>query len=368
MLKVINVISDSNIGGAGRMLLVFLRNYDRDNIDMKVLLPTGAALIPEIESLGVRCITDGGLREKSFDRAAVKRLKKIFRQEKPDIVHTHASMSARIAAKAAGSRIVYTRHSVFPNSAFKTRFPVKQLYGAVNDYYADAVIAVSPAASDLLAEAGQSPKKIKVIYNGVDPLARPGAPERAAARAEYGLGAECFLCGIFARLTPVKGHDYVLEAASSLKNETAIKFVIAGTGEIEEHLKKTADGMGLKNVVFTGFLSGVETLMGACDLQINASYGTEATSLSLLEGMSMGIPAVASSFGGNPYVISHGENGLIFPEKDAGALAGAIMSVYGDRGLYERLSENSLRIFKEKFTASKMTENIERLYYSIASS
>jgi len=362
MLKVLNVISDLNIGGAGRMLLVFLRNYDRSRMEVTVLLPKDALLIEEIEKLGVRYLTAEGL-DRSFNRSAVHGIRKILAEEKPDIVHTHASMSARIAARRQGCRVVYTRHSVFANPPAKTRFPQKQIFGAINNYFADMAIAVSPAAKDLLIEAGQSPKKVEVIFNGVDALEKPGEVERASVREAYGIGQNDFVCGIFARLTPVKGHEYVLKAAEMLKDETDIKLVIAGTGEIEEELRKM--GQDLKNVIFTGFLSDVERLMGACDLQLNASYGTEATSLALLEGMSMGIPAVASSFGGNPYVILDGENGIVFPEKNAGELARAIKTLYSDKELYAKMSENSVKIFNEKFTAEEMTRNIEKLYYSL---
>ena len=365
MIKAINVISDSNIGGAGRMLLTFMRNYDRKRIDMTVLLPSGAMLIPELESLGIRCITDPGLSEKSYDASATKRLKRLFKDEKPDIVHTHASMSARIAAKSIGCKIVYSRHSVFPNSALKTHFPLKQVFGFINNHYADAVIAVSPAAAELLIEAGQDPQKVSVIYNGVDPLRKPDEEQRKSIRSEYNLGESDFVCGIFARLTPVKGHEYILQAASHLKHESNIKFVIAGTGEIENELIKQANEMDLRNVVFSGFLSDVEGLMSACDLQLNASYGTEATSLALLEGMSIGIPAIASSFGGNPYVISHGENGFIVPERDAKALSDAISDVYRDNELYSVLSGNAVMIFNDKFTAAKMTSDIETLYFEL---
>ena len=367
MIKAINVISDSNIGGAGRMLLAFMRNYDRKSFDMAVLLPSGAMLIPELESLGIRCITDPGLGEKSYDASATKRLKKLFKYEKPDIVHTHASMSARIAAKSTGCRIVYSRHSIFPNSSLKTHFPLKQIFGSINNYYADAVIAVSPAAAELLIEAGQNPRKVSVIYNGVDSLHKPDVQQHKNVRSKYDLGEDDFVCGIFARLTPIKGHEYILQAAANLKHESKIKFVVAGTGEIENELIEQAGKMGLHNVVFTGFLSDVEELMSVCDLQLNASYGTEATSLSLLEGMSIGIPAVASSFGGNPYVISHGENGFIFQQRDANALSDAIMAIYYDKELYANMSNNAIRIYNEMFTAAKMTLEIETLYYSLIS-
>ena len=365
MIKVINVISDSNIGGAGRMLLTFLKNYDRNRINMTVLLPAGSMLIEEIDKLGVRVLTAEGL-DTSLNISAVKGLRNLLKSEKPDVVHTHASMSARIAARFTGGiKIVYTRHSVFPNSPKKTKFPAKQMYGAFNNYFADAAIAVSPAAADLIIEAGQSPKKVKVIYNGVDELLKLNELEKSLVRSEYGLAENDFVCGIFARLTPVKGHEYVLKAAEMLKDKTDIKFVIAGTGEIEDQLLQDAQRMGLKNVVFTGFLSNVERLTGAIDLQLNASYGTEATSLALLEGMSIGIPAVVSSFGGNPYVIQDGENGIVFPERDAEAFTKAITELYTNKELYAKMSENSVRIFNEKFTSKEMTRNIEDLYYSL---
>lgn len=363
MLKVINVISDSNIGGAGRLLLTFLRGCDRTKIDMTVLLPENAALAGEVEKLGVRLLTDAGLAEKSFSAAAALRLRKLFRDEKPDVVHAHASMSARVAAKTAGCKTVYTRHSVFPNSALKTKFPLKQLIGAANNYFADAVIAVSPAAADIIVEAGQNPAKVKVIFNGVDPVPKPSAEEKAKIRAAHGVKENDFACGIFARLTPVKGHEYVVEAAKLLSGESGIKFVIAGTGEAEDDIKRRATG--LENIIFTGFVENVEKLISAMDLQLNASYGTEATSLALLEGMSAGVPAVVSSFGGNPYVITDGENGVIVPQKDGAAIADAILALYRDASLYARLSENAVEIFGRKFTAAEMVRNIENLYFSL---
>ena len=121
--------------------------------------------------------------------------------------------------------------------------------------------------------------------------------------------------------------------------------------------------MGLQNnVLFTGFIKDVDKLMSITDLQCNASYGTEATSLALLEGMSLGIPAVVSDFGGNPGVIKNGENGLIFPQKNAEAMADAIYKVYSDKEFYAKLSNGAKEIFNNTFTAVAMTQNIEKVY------
>ncbi|MFR6187280.1 MAG: glycosyltransferase [Lawsonibacter sp.] len=69
--------------------------------------------------------------------------------------------------------------------------------------------------------------------------------------------------------------------------------------------------------------SDVAALLNILDVQLNASYGTEATSLALLEGMSLGLPTIASDYGGNPWLVTDGENGLLFPSRDSQAMAKA---------------------------------------------
>ena len=65
-----------------------------------------------------------------------------------------------------------------------------------------------------------------------------------------------------------------------------------GTGSYENHLKEKVKNMNRQEqIIFTGFISDVDKLMSITDVQANASFGTEATSLALLEGMSLGIPA-----------------------------------------------------------------------------
>ena len=73
-------------------------------------------------------------------------------------------------------------------------------------------------------------------------------------------------------------------------------------------------------------------LLNVLDVQLNASWGTEATSMALLEGMSLGLPTVASDYGGNPWVVRDGETGLIFPRRDPAALAGAMERLMNSPG------------------------------------
>ena len=363
--KIIEVSSDTNIGGAGKCLIALLENFDYDKYEVKVILPPDSLLKPQIEALGIEVIEVNGIAEKSLDLGSIHRLRKVFKQEKPDLVHTHASMSARIAAKRAHAKVVYTRHSVFPQSKRLTTFPGKQINGYINNRYADGIIAVAEAAKDNLTETGVDEGRIRVILNGVKALSPVDADEKRANRLRFGVTDENDrVVSIVARLEDIKGHDYFIEAADMLlRNGLKAKFLIAGTGSYEEALKKKVRELGLDgDVLFTGFISDVDKLMSITDVQVNASYGTEATSLALLEGMSLGIPAVVSDFGGNPGVIKNNENGFVVPKLNSAAIAVGVKKLLEDDELYSRMSKRCHEIFDTTFTAAAMTRNTEALY------
>lgn len=362
MHKVIEVSSDTNIGGAGRCLLVILNEIDKSKFSVSALLPENSLLKPKIEELGVRVIEAGITPDKSLKFSDIVELIKLFRREKPDIVHTHASMSARIAAKICGIKTVYTRHSVFPPPARISKGIGKKINGFVNSIFADRIIAVADAAKDNLVKTGIPPGKVTVILNGVYPLDE--RCDRQALSERFDVGPDEKVISIVARLEDVKGHDYFIDAADMvLKRGFKAKFFIAGTGSNEGHLKEKVRSLNReKEIIFTGFLTDVDNLLRITDIQINASYGTEATSLALLEGMSLGVPAVVTDFGGNPGVIQDGENGIIVPQKNSEKLCIAIEMLLSDKKLYDKLSSGSKKIFFERFTAKKMTEQTEKIY------
>ena len=364
---VIEVSSDTNIGGAGKCLLTLLENFNYDIFEVKVVLPKNSLLKPHIDKMKIPVIEVDGIADKSLDFSAVKVLKKIFKQEKPDIVHTHASMSARIAAKRAGAKVVYTRHSVFPPSKKISRGRGKLINGMINNHYADSIIAVAEAAKENLTDTGVKEKKINVILNGVEGLAPVSSDEKRVIKERFGLPEGYKAVSIVARLEDIKGHDYFIEAADKLlRRGIKARFYIAGTGSYEAHLKEKVKKMNRQEqIIFTGFISDVDKLMSITDVQANASFGTEATSLALLEGMSLGVPAVVSDFGGNPGVIKNGENGFIVPKQNADALAEKLEILLTDEGLYEEMSEKSKKIFREIFTAKAMTNQTEQLYISL---
>lgn len=367
MIDVINISSDTNIGGAGRCILTFLKHYDRAKFNVSVVLPEGSRLEGPVRELNTPVIVAQGIADRSLSAGAISSLRHIIKEHRPHLVHTHGAMSGRVAAKMCKRGIVYTRHSVFPVRSKISKNPGKWLNGHINEFFSDSIIAVAQAAKDNLTEGGISPERVEVILNGVE-AQQPAPPQRLAElRDIYGIGSNDFVVGIMARLEEIKGHAYLLEAAAHLKNEgRSLKVIISGTGGVESSIRAQAEQMDLSDtVIFTGFIDNVPEILSLMDLQINASYATEATSLSLLEGMSLGLPAAVSDYGGNPGVIFPDINGLIFPSRDSAGLTDCIRTAMDDTSMLDRLRDGSRDVFKKKFTAERYTKDIEKVYDSV---
>ncbi len=367
MIKVLNIISDTNIGGAGRVLLNYMSRVDRENFDVSVAMPKGSLLKAPLEELGTTVYEVDGLADRSYHKDDVKELMTLIRRVEPDIVHTHGALSGRIAGRRCGRVVIYTRHSAFPVPAKLKYPPGRWVNKFINEYYSDHIIAVSPAAAENLTDAGISSKRITVMMNGVTPVTRKGEAECAALREQWGIAEDEFVLGILARIEPYKGHLHILEAMKALTDQgRKLRLLVAGIGDFEAELKEKTRELGLSDrVVYLGFQNDVSAVLSVLDLQLNASYGTETSSLSILEGLSMGLPAVVSTYGGNPWLIDDGEDGLLFENRNSANLAGCIARLMDEPDTLERMKQRAVEIFSQRFTADIFAQNIENVYYKV---
>lgn len=364
-LKILHVLTDTNIGGAGTLLLNYLHCFDREKYDISVCLPRGAELAPLVEAEGYRVIDLEHGHDRSFENAALREYTKLFRRERPDIVHTHSAFSAKLAAYLAGVKSrIYTRHCAFEMPKRLTSFPGRQINGLINNTLATQIVAVAAAARDNLTETGVSEKKITVIINGVMPMREATDDECRALRESLNISGGAFVCGIPARLESYKGHSYLIDTVAELKaSHPELVCIFMGRGSEEDALREKARCAGVEdNIRFAGFVRDLAPYYGIMDLNINCSWGTETSSLALSEGMSVGVPAVVTDFGGNPYMITDGVNGFVVPMKNSHAMAEAICRIIDDRELLRRLGEGALEQYRLKFTAQAMTRNLEKIY------
>lgn len=364
MIKVLNIISDTNIGGAGRCLVNYLKYADKSRFESSVILPKNSELTKQLRPLGVKITEIDGMADKSYSPKAMKELMRLIRLENPDIVHTHGSLTGRIAARKCGKKVLFTRHSAFPFPGYVRKTPAKYLYKFLYEHYSDKIIAVSRAGAEQLIDGGISESKIEVIMNGVEALQPISDDDRRAFRTAIGVTDEEFLMGVLARIEEYKGHKDMVDALKILKGRNkAVKLLVAGEGSYESELREYVKESGLENeVIFMGFVKDVAPALAAMDVQLNASYISETSSLSLIEGMSLGVPAIASDCSGNPYLIENGKNGLLFTPRDAKALADCVEQVMDSQTLKNRLSVQAREIFEERFTSEIFAGRIEEIY------
>ncbi len=364
-MRIVEAISDSNIGGAGRLLLERLRRaHDNIRNDTVVILPKGSALLPMIGELGVKAIEVDGCVDRSFDIGAVSKIGKILREEKPEVINCHGCLSARLAAAFCLIPVrIYTRHCVYKIPRYMKMIPIRQILGGVSLLISNGAVAVADAAAENLAEMGYARDRIRVIINGVGGLEKYGEERRREVRRKYGAEGY-FTVGICARLESCKDHECFLRAARILSRRSeSYRFMIVGTGSLEERLKELTRILGIEDrVIFCGFCHDVTDVFNCFDLNVNCSCGTETSSLALSEGMSIGLPAVASSYGGNPHMVKDGINGLIYPVGNFFELAERIEDIASDRELYRKLSSGARRRFESEFDSRIMTESTYAYY------
>lgn len=284
----------------------------------RVLLPSGSALAPLLRDKGICTIELNGVEDTSFSFSSFRFFYRYLKQNPCDVFISHASLSARAAARACGVPLLLAvKHCAICAPAFP------RLYRA----FTDSTVAVSENARALLLSAGIPEGEISVVENGVSPLLPPTPFERQEARCRLGISEKEIAVGLSGRLCRVKGHEtalYALKEALPVLPSLSLYFL--GEGEERARLSALAASLGIESRVhFLGFFEKTDTFYHALDAHISCSLDSETASLSLAEGMCAACATFASDIPGNRARV--GDGGLFFPPADSGALAALFLSL-----------------------------------------
>lgn len=358
MINVIHVLSDSNIGGAGIVLLNILRSYNREKLQISVILPKDALLVNEVKKLNVNVIELDGINENKLTLANIKLFKNTFKELKPDVVHTHSSIAARIAAKELKIPVVNTRHCL----EAKKKFPKNLVYSFLNNKLSDISIGVSKATVDNLIQDGIKEEKCKLVYNGASPVYKSSDDEKAQIKEKYSICPTDLIIGTVGRLEEVKNQKLFLEMAAKLLNKNSnYTFIIVGTGSLENELKQYAANLGIQNkVVFTGYLNNVSPILNILDVFVLTS-NSEAFPLSLLEAMSLSKVCVSTPTDG-PSEILCGTNGLITSDFSSDSLFESIADILSNDEKRKLVEENAKTTIDNNFTLEIMSNKLLEIY------
>ena len=289
---------------------------------------------------------------------------RLIRKIRPDIVHTHSSKAGfvgRLAARMAGvPRIVYTPHGhVFQGyfSASVTRSFIAMERLAAR--WTDRIITLTDAeAQQHLALMIGRPTQFVTIPSGID-------LDAVVAATPVRLALDGPVIGTVARLVPIKGHQYLVDAAPEILTRCpTARFVFVGEGESRRVLEERVRTLGLEDrVLFTGYREDVPSLLAGMDLVVLPSLN-EGMGRVLVMAMALGKPIVATRVGGVPELLADGEAGWLVPPADSAALARAISNLLSDLQRGRSLAEAG-RLRVARYSAQAMVESLGRLYREV---
>jgi glycosyltransferase involved in cell wall biosynthesis len=350
-------------GGAESHVLQLMRELSRRGHEIVFVSCAGASAvegIPPGAAAGYRLPFHSA---NPFDQIGVyKKLRDIVRKHSIDIVHAHHRTSgifAELVFRNIHIPYVVSLHDTWP------RAPFKRFHGR----FFRRLIAVSRFIQKEMERLyGFPPERFRVIYNGVDPVPFEQASREAAAafRKRHGIEDEIVL-SVIARVTRAKGHSTLIEALRQIPPALRYKCLVVGEGKEKQKLQQLAWEYGLKEKVeFTGFQADIPCVLRASDIMVMPSY-REPFGLAVVEAMFSKTAVIASDSGAIPEMITHEQDGLLFPAGDAAALARAIQLLVANEALRQRLGEEGYRTAHRRFLLARMVDDNEEYYSEIVS-
>jgi len=275
-----------------------------------------------------------------------------------------------VAARKAGIPAVVASYCVLPDPDSHKRAgdSVRRFFEKRAVQSIDRAIVKTKATRDMwINRLGVPSEKFKIIYNGINPDRFNSQQNKVENRRSLNIDMHTKIVGVTARLHPMKGHRYLIEAIPIITQRIKdIQFWFVGDGDLKNDLIALTKKFHVeKHVRFLGYRTDIDKLTSVYDVAVLPSVTYETFGSSLIEAMSLGIPVVASDFSGIPEVVEDGETGLLVPPGDVQALADAILDILLDNNKSLRMGEAGRIRVKQLFTQERMLKETLDLYAEI---
>lgn len=292
----------------------------------------------------------------------------ILKNINPDIVHTHmpfADLVGSVSSKVLGHVVVASRHRDYGLS--KQDIKKFSRYYRIANRFIDRMIVISNCIGKLIEKHERySPEHVTIIPYGAEDVRVDKVQARAALVSEFGFSDDVIIVGTVARLIPLKGHRYGATAiAKALEFFPKIKWIVVGSGEEYEPMKKQALELGIDSaVIFAGFRNDVNKLMASFDILLHPTLA-EGFGLVQLEAMIQSTPIVSTTAGAISEVVENGVSGLLAQPSNSDQLAEHLVRLCKNIDEAKMMGIAGRKIFENKFTLNDMVDKIEAVYFEI---
>ena len=371
-MKICHVITRMIIGGAQENTLLSIRGALEKGHD--VTLVTGPTDGPEGKLLrdqpvpGLKVVECPWLvREISplNELRAYRFLKKYFRREKFDVVHTHTSKAGiigRIAGRKAGVPLVV--HTIHGLAFHPYQSPMKnRLYIFLEKLaaqYCDEIYCVAQAMTDQCLAAGIGKKEMfKVVYSGMEIETFLNAVPEESLREQLGIPAGSTVFATVARLFPEKGYeDFIPVAKRIAEKHPGVCFLLIGNGILMDSIRKDVESAGFADrFFFPGLVSPreVHRYLALSDALVHLSLH-EGLPRAAVQSLGCGKPVIGYDLDGTPEVVRNGETGWLIEPRDLDAVEAAMEKVVSDPATAEEYGRNGKALAGRLFGWRRMSD------------
>ena len=292
-----------------------------------------------------------------------KRIAKVIREHRPDIIHQHDFISNIFTTKAICQEIpcVLTNHTgeyLFFQKSKIGRYLLKKLLSHFR-------YIIGPSRQLTPLEYNENSK---TIHNGVDSVFFNGNFDKGEVRKRLGFKPDEFIILCPRRWAPTKGVIYLMRAVHNVGLDSKFRFLFAGSdydgypGYREEIMKTLGHMPHRECVILLGNLSvhDIVDYYRAANLVVIPSL-MEAVSLAAIESMACGTPVLSTNVGGMPELIKNGKNGLMVNPADPSALADSIRYLSRDTKTYQQIARKSIQT-AARYSWDGIAEQTEDIY------
>jgi glycosyltransferase involved in cell wall biosynthesis len=349
---VLHLITTIKRGGAENQLLILVREQIKLGLEVHIaFLKEDPELLLDFEALGAHVHSE--LSTRSIFTQPLH-LRKIIRWNNP-VIHAHLPRAELVALFTPKKfKMIVSRHNTEPFFPKGPRI-VSGLLSNLVSLRSNSVIAISEAVKRELLDSNEisNTSKIQVVAYG---YVQKGIKSQNIMKEDVGL----LKLGTISRLTAQKDLPTMLRAFAEVKKMgQGATLSIAGAGDLESTLKKSAESMGIaKEVSFVGRIKNPLEFLGTLDIFLLTSI-YEGFGLVLLEAMDAGVPIVASRTSAIPEVLGPDFPGLCEP---GDYLDFARKMLMLNDPIYKRRVLEIQRVRLNMFSASQMAKAINDIY------
>lgn len=384
-VKILYIITKTDVGGAQKYVSDLARNIDRNKFDAKILY--GGKDIFWLSNK----VRPWFLFANNW--LAIFELVRLFKKEKPDIIHLNSSMAGVLGALAAqiykftakesgkNLRVVFTAHGWVFNPTNKLNPVIRLAYLAlhkISSYLQDEIICVSEYDYALAKQYGINPRiSLHTVHNGIDPDIK--FIDKIKARKEIlnklkiqisNFKKDTPWVGSVGRLVKEKNYEtYISSALEIIKKyqsegtkEQIPYFFLIGEGLESEKLKLQILNSKLEERFFIIDPAGDDAkYLKAFDIFVMSSI-KEGLPYTLLEAMAAELPIVVTEAGGIPEIIKNHSNGMMVSQKNPKQLAQAISGLLANPSIREELASSAKKAVTDHFNINEMISKTEKIY------